>query len=781
VEDFLMANISTYGKLKQRIKELEKEVSKYKRVEATLREREEEYRNLFHSIPDPAVIIQNDQNVLLNQAFTKLFRYDQPSPGKDLGPFDSLRKDDADKDASKASKGLLAGRNMIPGFDDAYLTNSQSRTLPCEASGTLIQYQGNAANLVFFRSTGDRKQVEEELRKTEQRLSLALDVTQDGLWDWDLGEKRVYTSARFKELIGAKGDDSFIDIDDWASHIHPDHLERIVQMMQEHTDRRTPFNIEYLYRWHHIYGKTLFDEKGKAYRMAGYIRDITDQKRAEETLRESEKLYRLLAENVTDVIFTMDMDLNFTYLSPSITTLLGYSVDEALTHTCNDIFTPDSLEVAKKTYKEASEDLKIRAEGEDVKSYVLELELRHKDGSTVWTENHVKFLLDSDDQPAGAIGIIRNISDRKRIENDLRISEERLRMAHKATRDGIWDWNFRENELNFSPRIKELLGHEEGEEIADPLAHWTSRIHPDQRDHILNQIEEFRNRTEPFTLEFLYRFKDNEYRWVNSRSIVLRDKHGKPYRSIGSVRDIHREKQAEELIRKLTQSLINSQENERQKISRELHESVAQNLTATKSACEMLLEYKSVTPGVRRQVQEISESLQSTLMLVRNLSYDLRPPGLEKLGLIRTFDQYCKDFTRDNRIHVEFRSVGIDELKLNYDTKLNLYRIAQESLNNIRKQADAKHVRIKLISSLPHLILRIEDDGIGFDEKEDLSGLSSEKRIGLQNLQERVALLNGEMEVDSGPSKGTKILIKIPFATSSALIRSLRRVSHIPI
>jgi signal transduction histidine kinase len=111
---------------------------------------------------------------------------------------------------------------------------------------------------------------------------------------------------------------------------------------------------------------------------------------------------------------------------------------------------------------------------------------------------------------------------------------------------------------------------------------------------------------------------------------------------------------------------------------------------------------------------------------------------------------------------VEFRSTGIDELKLDYETKINLYRIAQERLNNIKKYSDAKHVRVKMMSSFPNIILLIENDGEGFDINKELSPGSGKKRIGIQNLQERVTLLKGEMEVDSSPEKGTKILIKIP-------------------
>jgi len=231
---------------------------------------------------------------------------------------------------------------------------------------------------------------------------------------------------------------------------------------------------------------------------------------------------------------------------------------------------------------------------------------------------------------------------------------------------------------------------------------------------------------------------------------------------VGSFRDIDKEKQAEELIRNLTQSLITSQENERQMISRELHDSVAQDLSSSRIICEMISQNKSFPPEISKQISEVSRNLHKSLKSVRDLSYELRPPGLEKFGLERTLYLLCNEFSEKTGIRVDFQAAGVEHLNLNYTKKINLYRLLQEGLNNVRKHADANNITVRLVSSFPNVILRINDDGKGFDMKERLAKTSSEKRMGLHNMKERVGLLQGRVNIESSPGNGTKVVIEIP-------------------
>jgi PAS domain S-box-containing protein len=231
---------------------------------------------------------------------------------------------------------------------------------------------------------------------------------------------------------------------------------------------------------------------------------------------------------------------------------------------------------------------------------------------------------------------------------------------------------------------------------------------------------------------------------------------------IGAVRDITDRLQAENKIRALNQQLIKAQENERNRIAGHLHDHVAQDLSSLKIGLETLFDHQCEVPAeIGTKICELSKILQDSISAVRDLSYDLHPPGMDQLGLVRTVNQYCEDFSEKNDVSVDFYTAGMKDLKLDFDTEINLYRLIQEGLNNIKKHAKASHVVIRLVASSPNIILRIEDNGQGFDVERRLARSFKEKRLGLFGMEERVSLLEGTMRIKSQPSKGTSLFIEV--------------------
>jgi signal transduction histidine kinase len=161
-----------------------------------------------------------------------------------------------------------------------------------------------------------------------------------------------------------------------------------------------------------------------------------------------------------------------------------------------------------------------------------------------------------------------------------------------------------------------------------------------------------------------------------------------------------------------------------------------------------------------------SRILQNTIMSVRNMAYDLRPPGLDQLGLVSTIGNYCEDYGHRNALAIDFFSAGVKSLSLSPDTEINLYRIVQEALHNVTRHAQADNVSIRLTASFPTIILRIEDDGCGFDLDSRRFEACTEKRMGMISMEERVRLLSGTLEIRSQTDKGTKILVEIPMAAN---------------
>jgi len=228
--------------------------------------------------------------------------------------------------------------------------------------------------------------------------------------------------------------------------------------------------------------------------------------------------------------------------------------------------------------------------------------------------------------------------------------------------------------------------------------------------------------------------------------------------------DVTERKQSEDLVHNLSHMLMQAQERERQMISYELHDSIGQNLYTLKIGCDMLFENQpAISPGLRGKMVELSKLLEQTITNVRNLAYGLQPPGLDEMGLVKALEMYCEEFYEKNGVKVEFQSAGLHSFDMDSNSEIHIYRLVQEGLNNIRKHADAAQVNIMLMGASPNVILRIEDNGKGFDVTARELALSNEKRLGLRSMKERVNLLGGQMTIQSRPMKGTKIFIKIPF------------------
>ncbi len=219
-------------------------------------------------------------------------------------------------------------------------------------------------------------------------------------------------------------------------------------------------------------------------------------------------------------------------------------------------------------------------------------------------------------------------------------------------------------------------------------------------------------------------------------------------------------------LEEVTSELIKTQEQERQRIALDLHDDVAQNLSSLRMTCDTLFDEmpKEASESLLKKRDNMSEQLKGCIQTVRHLSYDLQPPSLTQLGLAQAVRQLTDDFAAANQLEIDFLASGFEEFEPEYDFAINCYRIIQEALNNVKKHANASKVRIRLVASYPSIILRINDNGVGFDSEDKVAKASGGYKMGLQNMIKRTHLLNGRMkEFKSVPGGGTKILIEFPY------------------
>jgi signal transduction histidine kinase len=267
----------------------------------------------------------------------------------------------------------------------------------------------------------------------------------------------------------------------------------------------------------------------------------------------------------------------------------------------------------------------------------------------------------------------------------------------------------------------------------------------------------FRETTETRELEFIG--KNNKRAVIEMRVAKMDWKGETAY--LASMRDITERKEAEEQIRQLTQLLIQTQEREREKFSMDLHDSVAQDLSALKINVDLFFDLLPEVPvKLKQKISECSNLLGWIIKKVRSMAYELSPSGLDHLGFVPVITEYCEEFSTQKGIAVDFLTAGINEERLDHDTKINLYRLIQESLTNVWKHADADKVKIRLVASFPNIILRIEDNGKGFDIEKRLVETLNEKRMGLRSMEGRISLLGGTMTIQSRKMQGTRILFK---------------------
>ena len=177
------------------------------------------------------------------------------------------------------------------------------------------------------------------------------------------------------------------------------------------------------------------NESGRVIKLFGTVQDITERKRADEALRASEARFRLLAENVRDVIWAMDMDLRFTYVSPSFKSFKDRTVEEVMSMSFEQLVTPSSRDLAMKLFVEELALAKVMPP-DPTRSRTLEVEFLRRDGSILWTELKMSFIRDSNDRPISILGVMRDISERKKAEEERRELEQKAQVASRLASVG---------------------------------------------------------------------------------------------------------------------------------------------------------------------------------------------------------------------------------------------------------------------------------------------------------------------------------------------------------
>lgn len=381
-----------------------------------------------------------------------------------------------------------------------------------------------------------------------------------------------------------------------------------------------------------------------------------------------------------------------------------------------------------------------------------EIKNRDKQGGYFWVNTTIVPCLDTAGVPVKYISIRQNISRRKDAEVKMQSAIEQYQLLAQATSDTIWDWDIEKDTMLYNEGIYNMLGYSKPE-VSDIRNWWKENIHKDDIKHITETIKEtFAAQKQQVQFEYRFRSENGSFKHIFDRAFVLYSNEGKAYRMIGAMQDVTYKKEEEDRI---TKAIVDAQEAERQYLGMELHDNINQLLTGT----VLMLGAASHGPMKKEEIVKITEAcrthLDTAVTEIRNLSHRLAPAAFTN-SLQEECTLLINELSRAGHFNPCCRFTGIDEKKLGSEVKICLYRILQEQLSNISKYSGAKNVHISMQQGDNNIILKIADDGVGFDPKAQSGG------IGLGNIKKRAGYFSGRFTLSTAPGKGCCIEVEIP-------------------
>ena len=401
-----------------------------------------------------------------------------------------------------------------------------------------------------------------------------------------------------------------------------------------------------------------------------------------------------------------------------------------------------------------------------------------RDGSVVAIDAAFAPLRGSEGNIKYIVGTGIDVSERRRAENEMKRSRERLVQAQRLAHLGSWEWDVAKNQVTWTEELYVIYG-------VDPKSHLPSyesflaAVHPDDREHTGNVLRMAMQNLSPFVYDHRILRPDGTVRMLHTRGEVIGTSDGRLRRLVGSCWDITDRwdaiRAAEEAradaetsaaeLRALARRLSEIREEERRTIARELHDQVGQALTALKLDLAGVRGQIPTGPGGEgaSRLATMEALLDETLETTRRLSAMLRPSILDDLGLAAAIRWQAAEFTQRTGVPCETR-VPEEQAALAPSVALALFRILQEALTNVARHAAARHVVVELLREREAAALVISDDGRGLAALE----ASGRRSLGLMGMRERAAALGGEIEISGAPGRGTTVRARIPAGATDA-------------
>jgi PAS domain S-box-containing protein len=491
----------------------------------------------------------------------------------------------------------------------------------------------------------------------------------------------------------------------------------------------------------------------------GWVIHRTRRKRAEEVLRDVEESLTIAVEASQMGTWDLDLTKDFSgHRNLRHDQIFGYTSPQA----------EWGKEIARRHIVEQDREIFDEAFARAAVTGKLDFEARVRwpDGSIHWMAARGRFYFDKAGQPTRGAGVNYDITQRKLDEEALRESEERFRnMADTAP---VMIWVSTPNKLctYFNKQWLDFTGRSIKEEVGDG---WTECVHPDDYDRCHQTYDNACDRREPFTMEYRLRRFDGEFRWVLDSGIPRLSQSGEFLGYIGSAIDITERKAAEQALRDLSGQLIHAREDECARIARELHDDLNQRVALVSVELDHLSRNPPPSKAKLREIiNQVIKQATDLSTEIHRMSHDLHPSKLVHLGLVAALRSLCSELSASYGLNIELSCVEMPA-GLPKDLSICLYRIVQESLNNVVRHSGAKEAIVELRGTRHEVRLRVEDTGRGFE----IESARSKKGLGLMSMRERLRLVGGTITIESGIWKGTRIEVRVPLGYQGVSVEPL--------
>ncbi len=561
--------------------------------------------------------------------------------------------------------------------------------------------------------------------------------------------RTTYVSMQIRDVLGYAPEQVVEEADFWRDHLHPRDRERVLEQTLSAIRACQKHSIEF--RMIGAAGQVVWlrstvnviVENGEPVRVIGVSVDITDQKRAEAALVASEDKYRKIFQYAATGISVAELNGRFVESNQAFRDILGYTEQELHKIHLETLIYPED--------RDATFEQLRRLKNQEIPFYSLENRYVRKNGDPVWVHRVVSLFTDMDGKPAYIVGLLTDVSERRRVLEELQKSEERFRATFEQAAVGIAHVALDGTFIRLNRRFCEIAGYDHDELLQ---TRWQEITHPDDLNSDSVEAQRLLAGEIPtYTMEKRYLHKDGSIVWISLTRSLVRE-NNQPSYFITVVQDISARKEAEFALSELSGRVLNAQEEERTRLARELHDGVGQQLAIVKMQVSKLAQAPTGNQA-RDEIGYIAEKLKAVSAEISHISRQLHPAVLHYVGIGGALSALCKETASAGGGRIE---CSIDRLERRPapEIELCLFRIAQEALQNAGKHAKASQVDVELRQCEDDVVLTIRDNGVGF------SLGSASRGVGLMSMRERIRFVDGNLLIDSEPGRGTTIEARVP-------------------